>query len=145
MHTGRGGASGESAALGRKKLEGSLLYRSRQRGFLELDLLVGLWAQRHIKQMTMPQLQARPPGNPLPGVAAASHSTALPGAWDPLWVISAFIGCISAAACPLALRDGAFVNVNVCRCSSRRNPEDETICVGALPFWLQPITAGPVS
>lgn len=27
-----------------------LLYRSKQRGFLEMDLLVGLWAQRHVPQ-----------------------------------------------------------------------------------------------
>ena len=28
-----------------------LLYRARQRGFLELDLLVGLWAERNIPAM----------------------------------------------------------------------------------------------
>ena len=29
-----------------------LLYRSRQRGFLELDLMVGLWAEREVPQMS---------------------------------------------------------------------------------------------
>lgn len=44
--------------LERKKLLSSLMYRSKQRGFLELDLLVGLWAQQHLPSMTMPQLHA---------------------------------------------------------------------------------------
>lgn len=30
-----------------------LLYRSKQRGFLELDLLVGLWAEREVPNMDM--------------------------------------------------------------------------------------------
>lgn len=30
----------------------SLLYRAKQRGFLELDLLVGLWAQKHVPSMS---------------------------------------------------------------------------------------------
>ena len=34
-----------------------LLYRSKQRGFLELDLLVGLWAEQQIPQMSMDMLQ----------------------------------------------------------------------------------------
>lgn len=34
-----------------------LLYRSKQRGFLELDLLVGLWAEREVPNMDMPSLQ----------------------------------------------------------------------------------------
>lgn len=33
-----------------------LLYRSKQRGFLELDLLVGLWAEREIPAMSVPML-----------------------------------------------------------------------------------------
>ena len=33
-----------------------LLYRSKQRGFLELDLLVGLWAEREIPAMSAPLL-----------------------------------------------------------------------------------------
>lgn len=33
-----------------------LLYRSKQRGFLELDLLVGLWAEREIPKMSSPML-----------------------------------------------------------------------------------------
>jgi succinate dehydrogenase flavin-adding protein (antitoxin of CptAB toxin-antitoxin module) len=35
-----------------------LLYRSRQRGFLELDLLVGLWAEQELPRMPLPMLQA---------------------------------------------------------------------------------------
>lgn len=35
-----------------------LLYRSKQRGFLELDLLVGLWAERNVPTMDDPTLQA---------------------------------------------------------------------------------------
>lgn len=34
-----------------------LLYRSRQRGFLELDLLVGLWAEQEVPKMDLPMLQ----------------------------------------------------------------------------------------
>jgi succinate dehydrogenase flavin-adding protein (antitoxin of CptAB toxin-antitoxin module) len=34
-----------------------LLYRSRQRGFLELDLLVGLWAERELPRMDAATLQ----------------------------------------------------------------------------------------
>ena len=34
-----------------------MLYRSRQRGFLELDLLVGLWAERALPGMTAAQLR----------------------------------------------------------------------------------------
>ncbi|KAK9832787.1 hypothetical protein WJX81_000862 [Elliptochloris bilobata] len=35
-----------------------LLYRSRQRGFLEMDLLVGQFAARRLPQMTEPELVA---------------------------------------------------------------------------------------
>eukprot|EP00775_Hariotina_reticulata_P003787 gene3786-biopygen5487 len=41
----------------RKKWINKILYRSRQRGFLELDLLVGLWAEQHVPQMDMNMLQ----------------------------------------------------------------------------------------
>lgn len=34
-----------------------LLYRSRQRGFLELDLLVGLWAEQEVPKMDTHMLQ----------------------------------------------------------------------------------------
>ena len=33
-----------------------LLYRSKQRGFLEMDLLVGLWAERNLPTMDKGQL-----------------------------------------------------------------------------------------
>lgn len=53
-------AAGDSGGntLQHKKLLSSLMYRSKQRGFLELDLLVGLWAQRHLPSMSVPQLEA---------------------------------------------------------------------------------------
>ena len=35
-----------------------LLYRSRQRGFLEMDLLVGLWAERRLPHMAESELAA---------------------------------------------------------------------------------------
>lgn len=35
-----------------------LLYRSRQRGFLEMDLLVGLYAERRLPQMAGHELAA---------------------------------------------------------------------------------------
>ncbi|EIE19846.1 hypothetical protein COCSUDRAFT_67604 [Coccomyxa subellipsoidea C-169] len=35
-----------------------LLYRSKQRGFLEMDLLVGLWAERNLPSMDDSQLAA---------------------------------------------------------------------------------------
>lgn len=41
------------------KLMKSLLYRSQQRGFLELDLLIGMWAQRNVPAMSISQLQVK--------------------------------------------------------------------------------------
>ncbi|WOK97476.1 succinate dehydrogenase assembly factor 2, mitochondrial [Canna indica] len=35
----------------RRRLHNRLLYRSRQRGFLELDLVVGTWVEEHIRGM----------------------------------------------------------------------------------------------
>lgn len=34
-----------------------LLYRSKQRGFLELDLLMGLWAESNIPKMSLEELR----------------------------------------------------------------------------------------
>jgi hypothetical protein len=34
-----------------------LLYRSKQRGFLELDLLVGLWAEQQLPAMSLAGLK----------------------------------------------------------------------------------------
>ena len=47
----RGWSSGakEDSLGGRRS---KLLYRAKQRGFLELDLLVGLWAERHVPHMS---------------------------------------------------------------------------------------------
>lgn len=35
-----------------------LLYRSRQRGFLELDLVLGNWVEENIKTMDEPKIKA---------------------------------------------------------------------------------------
>lgn len=35
-----------------------LLYRAKQRGFLEMDLLVGLWAEKNVPKMDAAQLKA---------------------------------------------------------------------------------------
>jgi len=35
-----------------------LLYRAKQRGFLEMDLLVGMWAEKNVPKMDAAQLQA---------------------------------------------------------------------------------------
>ena len=37
---------------------GRLLYRAKQRGFLEMDLLVGLWAQANLPRMDAAHLAA---------------------------------------------------------------------------------------
>jgi len=43
--------------VGAMQLINKLLYRSRQRGFLELDLLVGLWAEQEVPKMDRGMLQ----------------------------------------------------------------------------------------
>jgi succinate dehydrogenase flavin-adding protein (antitoxin of CptAB toxin-antitoxin module) len=35
-----------------------MLYRSKQRGWLELDLLVGMWAERQLPSMDVGMLQS---------------------------------------------------------------------------------------
>lgn len=35
-----------------------LLYRAKQRGFLEMDLLVGMWAEKNVPKMDAAQLKA---------------------------------------------------------------------------------------
>ena len=47
----------QDPALRRKILVNRLLYRSRQRGFLEMDLLVGIWAEKKIPTLTEDKLQ----------------------------------------------------------------------------------------
>ncbi|GAX79151.1 hypothetical protein CEUSTIGMA_g6591.t1 [Chlamydomonas eustigma] len=42
----------EAAVVNRAGMINKLLYRSRQRGFLELDLMVGLWAEREVPRMS---------------------------------------------------------------------------------------------
>lgn len=39
------------------QMANKLLYRSKQRGFLELDLLMGLWAEENIPRMDMRMMQ----------------------------------------------------------------------------------------
>jgi len=39
------------------QMSNKLLYRSKQRGFLELDLLMGLWAEENIPHMDMPTME----------------------------------------------------------------------------------------
>lgn len=50
------GASEQDQAI-RQKHVNRLIYRSKQRGLLELDLLVGEWAETMIPQMDMEQLK----------------------------------------------------------------------------------------
>ena len=49
-----------------------LLYRSKQRGFLEMDLLLGLWAKEHVPKASEPLLAAFEVYNPLLDIYAHS-------------------------------------------------------------------------
>jgi succinate dehydrogenase flavin-adding protein (antitoxin of CptAB toxin-antitoxin module) len=40
------------------QLVNKMLYRSKQRGWLELDLLVGMWAEQQIPRMDVGMLQS---------------------------------------------------------------------------------------
>mmetsp|Transcript_9961 Transcript_9961/g.18535 ORF Transcript_9961/g.18535 Transcript_9961/m.18535 type:complete len:161 (-) Transcript_9961:308-790(-) len=40
----------------RQAMANKLMYRSKQRGFLELDLLIGLWAEHEIPKMSFKEL-----------------------------------------------------------------------------------------
>ena len=51
-------SAGLAADTKRKALLNRLRYRSQQRGFLEMDLLVGLWAERHLASMSDAMLAA---------------------------------------------------------------------------------------
>lgn len=51
-----GQASASGAEEEHRRLQNKVLYRARQRGFLELDLLVGLWAEAAVPQMGPQQL-----------------------------------------------------------------------------------------
>ncbi|KAI7845330.1 hypothetical protein COHA_001171 [Chlorella ohadii] len=42
--------------LPRQALINRMLYRSRQRGFLELDLLIGMWAEKELPRMAAPEI-----------------------------------------------------------------------------------------
>ncbi|CAM6091502.1 unnamed protein product [Calypogeia fissa] len=44
-------AGGSPASEERRRLLNRILYRSRQRGYLELDLLLGKWATNNIEQL----------------------------------------------------------------------------------------------
>jgi len=46
------------AATKRKILVNRIMYRSKQRGFLEMDLLLGLWAQENVPKAEEPLLAA---------------------------------------------------------------------------------------
>ncbi|XP_020248242.1 succinate dehydrogenase assembly factor 2, mitochondrial [Asparagus officinalis] len=42
----------------KRRLHNRLLYRSRQRGYLELDLVLGNWVEENIKTMDEPKIKA---------------------------------------------------------------------------------------
>ena len=50
-------ATATTSSIKRQALVNKLLYRSRQRGFLELDLMMGLWAEKELPRMSEEMLQ----------------------------------------------------------------------------------------
>lgn len=57
QHTEHIRALEKDPELRRKVMINRLLYRSRQRGFLEMDLLVGIWAEKKIPQLSEDMLR----------------------------------------------------------------------------------------
>lgn len=74
-----------------------LMYRARQRGWLELDLLVGLWAERHLPTLPpqlLPEFEALLEQVCLIPASAMLHMEACAGANKPtLLVVAACRSC----------------------------------------------------
>ncbi|PSC68645.1 ankyrin repeat family [Micractinium conductrix] len=52
-----GKAASAEDEVQRKAMVNRMLYRARQRGFLELDLLIGMWAERELPRMSSDMVQ----------------------------------------------------------------------------------------